>query len=173
MFRRVLGSRFAWLAIGLLGGILLSGLLPTTPIHAVATDRIDTFAIATGPVDAEFEAVYFLDFLTGDLRAMVLGKNAAVDGFTAFFNGNVLQDLGVDPTKNPRFLMVTGMANLRRGGAQLQPSSAVVYVAEVTTGNVAAYAIPWSPPLHAANRPIMQPLVRVAVSKFRAAATRE
>ncbi len=171
MFRRSLNNHFAWLAIGLIVGFVLSGLLPRTPIHAVATDRIDTFAIATGPVDSEFEAVYFLDFLTGDLRACVLGKNAGV--FTAYFNYNVLQDLGVDPTRNPRFLMVTGMAAIRRGAARMQPSVSVVYVAEVTTGNVAAYAIPWSPTMHAANQPIMAPLVPVAVTKFRPAAARE
>lgn len=171
MFRRSLSNRFAWLAVGLVVGFVLSGLLPRAPIHAVATDRIDTFAIATGPVDSEFEAVYFLDFLTGDLRATVLGKNAGA--FTAYFNYNVLQDLGVDPTKNPKFLMVTGMASLRRGGSRMQPSVSLVYVAEVTTGNVAAYAIPWSPTMHAANQPIMQPLVPVAVTKFRPAAGRE
>ncbi len=171
MFRHAVKNPFAWLAIGLIGGVVLSGLLPRAPIHAVATDRIDTFAIATGPVDSEFEAVYFLDFLTGDLRAVVLGKDAGA--FTAYFNYNVLQDLGVDPTKNPRFLMVTGMAALRRGGARMQPSISVVYVAEVTTGNVAAYAIPWSRSMHAANQPIMQPLVPVAVTRFRPAAARE
>ncbi|MDZ7619316.1 MAG: hypothetical protein U1E05_20140 [Patescibacteria group bacterium] len=171
MLRRVLDTRLLWLVVGLVGGFLLSGLLPYTPIRAVATDRIDTFAIATGPVDSEFEAVYFLDFLTGDLRAAVLGKNAGQ--FMAYFNYNVIQDLGVDPTKNPKFLMVTGMASLRRGAARLQPSLSVVYVAEVTTGNVAAYAIPWSPAVHNANRPIIEALVPVAVTKFRPAAARD
>ena len=171
MFRRSLDNRFAWLAVGLMIGFVLSGLLPRAPIHAVSTDRIDTFAIATGPVDSEFEAVYFLDFLTGDLRAAVLGKNAGA--FTAFFNYNVIQDLGVDPTKNPKFLMVTGMASLRRGGSRLQPSLSVVYVAEVTTGNVAAYVIPWSPAMHNANQPMVQPMVPVAVTRFRPAAARE
>ena len=171
MFRRAMKNRFAWMAIGLIGGVVLSGLLPRAPIHAVATDRIDTFAIATGPVDAEFEAVYFLDFLTGDLRATVLGKNTGA--FTAYYTYNVLQDLGVDPTKNPRFLMVTGMANLRRVPGQPPLSVSMVYVAEVTTGNVAAYAIPWSPAMHNTPQPIMDHLRRVAVTKFRPAAARE
>ena len=56
------------------GGLVLSGLWPQTPLHATATDRSDTFAIATGAVDDDTEAVYFLDFLTGDLRAVVLGR---------------------------------------------------------------------------------------------------
>ncbi len=171
MSRRVLNNRFAWLSAGLIGGFLLSGLLPRTPIHAVATDRIDTFAIATGPVDAEFEAVYFLDFLTGDLRAAVLGKNTGT--FIAFYNYNVLQDLGVDPTKNPRFLMVTGLANLRRTAGRQQMSMSMVYIAEVTTGNVAAYAIPWSSTMQNATQPVMQPMIPVAVTKFRPAIARD
>ena len=56
----------------------------------------------------ETEAVYFLDFLTGNLSAVVLGRQG--NGFTAFYQYNVLNDLGVDPARNPRFMMVTGMA---------------------------------------------------------------
>ena len=129
-----LGS--AWSA-----GLVLSGFWPHTPLHAVATDRVDTFAMATGPLDSEVEAVYFLDFLTGDLTAVVLGKQP--NSWTGFFQANVAADLGIDPQKNPKFLMVTGMANLRRGGGSpLQPSNAMCYVAEITSGKVAAYAVP-------------------------------
>jgi len=67
--------------------------------------------------------------------------------------------------------MVTGVADLRRGGGtRLQPSRAVVYVAEVTSGLVAAYAVPWSPGLHAAGQTLHQPLVLLAVTQFRATA---
>jgi hypothetical protein len=147
--------------------LILGGLWPHTPLHAVATDRLDTFAIATGPLDEDVEAVYFLDFLTGDLGALALGKQTGK--FTARFSYNVLKDLGVDPLKNPRFLMVTGVADLRRrGGPGLQPSRGVVYVAEVTTGRVAAYAVPWSPAMHAAGQTIMKPLLLLDVLQFRA-----
>ena len=100
--------------VGLALGLVLSGLWPHTPLHAVSTDRGETYAIATGPVDNEVEAVYFLDFLTGDLGALVLGRQPRT--WTGFFRTNVSTDLGVDPQKNPKFLMVTGMANLRRAG---------------------------------------------------------
>jgi len=172
MFHTLANGRLAYLAVGLGLGLLLTllavGVWPTRPIAAVATDRYETFAMATGPVDEEVEAVYFLDFLTGDLRAVVLGKQG--NRFTAFYTYNVLNDLGVDPSKNPRFMMVTGMANPRRGAARMQPSLAVVYVAEITTGQVAAYAIPWSKGDHAAGRIIgPAPLVPLAVTRFRAA----
>jgi hypothetical protein len=165
-------SRPTWLAvglgIGLVGGLICGGLWPDTPLHAVSTDRSETFAMATGPVDEDVEAVFFLDFLTGDLRAVVLGKQG--NGFTNFYHFNVLQTFGVDPSKNPRFMMVTGMANLRRGPVRVQPSMAVVYVAEITTGQVAAYAIPWSRSAHAAGGIVRQPLVPLAATRFRTVA---
>jgi len=141
--------------------------LPHTPLHAVATDKYDTFAVATGPVDESVEAIYFLDFLTGDLRAAVLGRRT---GFIAYYYYNVNTDLGVEPAKNPRYLMVTGQADLRRGGGMIQPSLSVVYVAEITNGTVAAYAIPWSPNILAQNQVVKQPLVRVGLTRFRMAA---
>jgi hypothetical protein len=135
----------------------------------VATDRDETFAMATGPVDEDVEAVYLLDFLTGELKAYVLGRQGR--GFTAFFSENVMDELGVDPSKNPRYLIVTGMVNLRRGGASNQPGLAVVYVAEVTTGRLAAYAVPWLRSAWAAGQVLPpRPMIPLAVTQFRPAA---
>jgi hypothetical protein len=156
------------MGMGLALGLILSGLWPHTPLHAVSTDRGETYAIATGPVDNEVEALYFLDFLTGDLGALVLGRQPRT--WTGFFRTNVSTDLAVDPQKNPKFLMVTGMGALRRGGgSRAQPSNAICYVAEVTSGKVAAYAIPWSPPMYAANQVQNGSLVLVAATPFRQA----
>jgi len=169
MFFAWKNSRAAWLGVGLAVGLVVAGLWPNTPLHAVSTDRSRTFAMATGPVDEEFEAVYFLDFLTGDLNAVVLGQQG--NAFTAFyFYKNVLTDLGVDPAKSPSFMMTTGMANLRGLVGAVRPSMSVVYVAEVTSGKVAAYAIPWSKNMHAAGR-LIGPvsLMPLAVTRFRAA----
>ncbi|MBL9125638.1 MAG: hypothetical protein JNG90_18510, partial [Planctomycetaceae bacterium] len=87
---------------------------------------------------------------------------------------NILQDLGVDPAKNPRFLMVTGVADLRRiGGSNVQPSASVVYVAELTTGRVAAYAVPWNPALHKQGAAFQAQLVPLDVTQFRTAVVRD
>lgn len=168
MYGWMTGNRLIWLALGLVGGIAAACLWPQTPLHAVATDRIETFAMATGPVDEEVEAVYFLDFLTGDLRAVVLGKQN--NKFQAFFAGNVMQPMGLEPAKKPKFLMVTGLADMRRGGTGLsvQPGRALVYVAEVTSGKVAAFAIPWSPSMRAPGQIITQKLVPIDMTRFRA-----
>ena len=169
MFQVFKCSRLVWLGLGLAGGLILCGIWPQAPLHAVATDRVDTFAIATGFVDDGVEAVYFLDFLTGDLNAVVLGRQGRM--FTARYGANVLAHLGVDASKNPKYMMVTGAADMRRGvgGTQLSPS--VVYVAEVTTGSVAAYAIPWTKAAFSTGRVMPpQPLVPLAATKFRNAA---
>jgi hypothetical protein len=162
-------TQYRWLvavAIGLVGALALSGLWPHAPLYALATDRTETYGMATGPVDVEVEAVYFLDFLTGDLKAIVLGQQPGT--WTGFFRANVAADLQIDPQKNPKFMMVTGMIALRRGGgSRLQPSNSVCYVAEITTGKVAAYAIAWSPSMYKANQPQSGELKCIAITRFR------
>ena len=129
--------------IGLVFGMLFAGCWPNVPLHAVATDRTEGFAIATGACDDSVEAIYFLDFLTGDLSAAVVSKQNG--HFNAFYTHNVISDLGINPAKPPRFLMTTGTADLRRSGGKITAlSRSLVYVAELQSGKVAAYAIPWS-----------------------------
>jgi hypothetical protein len=161
------------IVLGLAAGLMWAGLWPNTPLHATATDRVDTFAMATGDVDEGIEAVYFLDFLSGDLSAAVIGRGATATGYmlTGIHTRNVIQDMNLDANKNPRFLMVTGKADLNRGGrgGMVQASRAVVYVAEVTTGKVAAYAIPWNAAAHNQGRLIRTPLVPVIAFPIRGA----
>ncbi len=157
-----------WLAVGIgvLIGLALSGLWPHAPLYAVGTDRTDTYAIATGPLDTEVEAVYILDFLTGDLKAVVLGQQG--HNWSAYFHANVAQDMQIDPQKTPKFMMVTGVVALRRaGGSRLQPSNSTCYVAEATTGQIAAYVVPWSPSMYRANQPQSGDLKPVALTRFR------
>ena len=164
MPRKLLENRYYWLAAGLLLGLLLGGLWPQTPLHATATDRTDTFAIATGAVDEEVEAIYFLDYLTGDLRAAVLGRN---NKFQGAFQYNVLNDFKLPPDKTPKFMMITGISQTPRGGGAARMSHAVVYVAEITTGQCAVYGIPWLPSARAAGQPIKNNLVPLDMVRFR------
>src|SRR5271165_5670736 len=102
------------LGIGLVIGMLFAGGWPNVPLHAVATDRTEGFAIATGYCDESVEAVYFLDFVTGDLSAAVVSKQNG--HFNAYYTHNVIADLGIAPSRTPRFLLTTGMVDLRRTG---------------------------------------------------------
>ena len=164
MTKRIKFGKLGLVASGLLAGFAASLLVfqlfdngeptfnfPNFPIEASATDSNSTFAMATGQIDQDIEAVYFLDALTGDLNGVVLSQQSGK--FMVYYHRNILADLGVDPTKNPKFLMVTGAVNLRRGAGGSQPGPVVVYIAEITTGKVAAYAIPWSAGMKNLNRP--------------------
>ena len=169
MARAIFGSHVLWLLVGLALGLAGAGYWPSTPLHAVATDRFDTFAIATGPVDEKAEAVFFLDFLTGDLRAAVMNQYGK---FTAFYQYNIMADLGVEQGKNPRYLMVTGMNDIRRGAARMRPGRSIVYVAEINSGACAAYAIPWSPESWSTGQLIRANMIPLDATKFRTAAVR-
>jgi hypothetical protein len=170
MFFRFKGPRGpVWFAVGVAAGLVVACLWPSAPLHAVSTDRTDTFAIATGLCDENIEAIYFLDFLTGDVRAAALSKQTGK--FNAFFAHNVCGDFHVDPSKNPKFLMVTGVADLRRvGGARIAPSRSIIYIAEITTGQVAAYSIPWSTANWMANVAMKGGFVLLDMARFRTAA---
>lgn len=138
-------------------------------VQAVATHGEANFAIATGPADNAIEAFYFLDFLTGDLRAAVINRRNAT--FTSTFERNILQDFeGIG--NNPKFLMVTGNAELPRGrGPQLAAS--LVYVAEATSGRVCAYVLPFNSALNNAGEVQQAGIELVATGTFRTTAVRD
>ena len=100
------------LVLGLVIGLNLEGFWPSMPLHASATHGIEKFAIATGTVDSGVEALYFLDFLTGDMRAAVI--NPKTGKFNSFFTRNIAADFS-GAGRNSGYLMVTGAVNMPRG----------------------------------------------------------
>ena len=180
-----------WLALGAMAGLLATGLWPSAPLRAVATDRTENFAITTGIIDEGIEAVFVLDFLTGSLRGAVLSNQSR--GFQAVWEANVLADLTKSVTvlnvkikaennvrikkglparpevqvpQNPRFMLVTGLTDMRRGAARLRPSRSAIYVAEATTGMVLAYVAPWSPEQHSSDTPFVYQLLLWTAEQF-------
>jgi hypothetical protein len=134
--------------LGLVVGLNIKGLWPSVPLHATSTHGLDKFAIATGLVDNGVEALYFLDYLTGDMRAAVI--NPQTRRFNSFFTRNIAADFG-GAGRSTGYLMVTGYADMPRGGNNFQFAQSIVYVADVTTGSVAAYTIPWNSAMQAAG----------------------
>lgn len=130
------------LAIGVLIGVLAIGRQepPPLPVFATATHGQDNFAICTGQLEEGLDAIFFLDFLTGELRAAAL--NIRTHRFQAFYQRSIIQDLGTKDVKNPRYLMVSGIADLQRGAGNQRMSRAVVYVAELNSGICVAYGVP-------------------------------
>lgn len=164
----------ALMVLGIFVGVVVAfgwyGIGQRTPIQATATHGEANFAIATGFVDMEIEAFFFLDFLTGDLRAAVVSRRTGK--FVAFFESNILKDFESIP-KNPKFLMVTGMANIPRGQAAFQPGNSLIYIAEASSGFVNAYALPWNSSLNNKGEPQGGPFVLVASGSFRTAFVRD
>lgn len=121
-----------------------------TRVEASTAQGVDNFAVATGPVDNGIEAFYFLDFITGDLRAVAM--NSRRGKFGAFYRYNIANDFDLRNSKNPKYLMVTGMADIPRGKGSTQIASSVVYITEATTGQMSAYVMPWSSSMQAAGQ---------------------
>lgn len=145
-FLQKLCNHAAMMVLGLfLGAVVVAGwhgVGQGTQVQATATHGESNFAIATGFVDDFVEGLYFLDFLTGDLRAAVVSRRTGE--FVAFFERNIQQDFS-SGAKNPKYLMVTGVARLpTRGVGNNRVANSLIYVAEAASGEVAAYALPWN-----------------------------
>jgi hypothetical protein len=142
MFDANLRRRLWWMGGGLVLGLVFGGIWPDSPAHAVATSQIESFSACTAPLDSEVEGIFLLDYLTGDLRGAAL--NPQTRTFTVSYSTNVAQAFGVDATKQPRYLLVSGLASFRGATGNQRLGNSVLYVAEMTSGKVAAYGIPWS-----------------------------
>jgi hypothetical protein len=134
--------RWAWLGTGLVLGLAASALWPHAPAHASATDRQDNFAICTGFLDPEIEAVFVLDPLEGSITGMAISPATGV--FAASYRHDVRADLGVTNPAQAKFLMLTGVARFKRTAGAARPGESVLYIADVASGKLAAYAVPYS-----------------------------
>jgi len=174
-FMRNVGNQGALLVLGLLVGAALmaatSGLRQQgSQVQASATHGEDNFAIATGMIDDRLEAFYFLDFLTGDLRAAAVSRRTGE--FVAFFERNIQQDFG-GRSKNPKYLMVTGLADIPRGRANTQIGQSLIYITEATSGEVSAYALPWNSSLSAKGLQQRGGFIRLGGGSFRTTFVRD
>jgi len=164
----------ALLVLGVFFGALLTGgwfgVGQGSQVHATATHGESNFAIATGPARNDLEAFYFLDFLTGDLRAAVV--NTRNGKFTSLFEHNINADFE-SLSKNPKFLMVTGLAQLPRGRGNVQFGASLIYIAEATSGEVHSYALPFNTSLNAKGEYQRGSLVHVAGGSFRTTFVRD
>jgi hypothetical protein len=141
----------------------------TVPLHALGSDTGTSMSLATGPIDGNMEGVFFLDFVTGDLRCMVLYPRKP-DMVGGVFQTNVIKDLGIEGGKKPAYLMVTGAADFVGKGVSAKPGGSVVYVLDQNTGAFAGYGLTWDATSATALRPQAGALVRLVVGNARAKA---
>ncbi|MFM8172229.1 MAG: hypothetical protein ACKN81_01675 [Pirellulaceae bacterium] len=146
---------------------LSQGSLPIPPeafLHAAASHGTTTMAIATGSISEEAEGVFFLDYLSGDLQCWVY--NPRTGGFGGKFATNVLA--AMPSSKNPEYLMVTGMAVPRQITGNARPANCIVYVMNVQEGMFAAYGVPWNRTMENAGQPQAGALIPIAGGQIRA-----
>lgn len=156
---------------GVLLGVVLGRAFVPSRVQAITSLADDSFAVCTVPLGGLVEALFMLDFETGELSGGVLSP--ATGKFAGAYKHNVLQDLGFkagQAIKNPRFLLVSGVAELQTGGpAQFAP--AVLYVTDSATGNTVAYGIPFNPQ-QAAAAPFIEKLQPLDIARPRGAGTK-
>lgn len=168
MSSRIGDSRGVWLVCGILIGLGVSYFWPNEPLRADQADRNDKFGMltctATLPVAGlpASEAVFILDFLTGRLQGFYL--NPQVGAFSQMFFRDVASDLQLDPktTAQQMYAFVGGQGQLVGHGGTW--GSSLVYVAELTTGSLVAYAFPFAGQANAAGA---MPMLPVARAQFR------
>jgi len=121
------------------GGMCAATLSPPTRVAAVTALAQESFAVCTAPVDSGIEAIFVLDFETGDLTGGVINPNTS--RFGVGYRHNVLKDLEFKKVTEPKFLLVPGQANFAgQVSGRLAPT--VLYVTDAATGVTVAYGIP-------------------------------
>jgi len=140
-------NRVAWLAGGVALGLAIAWFLPHEPAYAMTGDRDTQFSMVTIPVGASalgvndpMEAVFILDFLTGQLRGAAL--NRQVGRFASFYFRDLSKDFDVDGDSDPHYCMVSGYAQMPNQ-AGIPMASGMLYVGELSSGKVIGYSFPW------------------------------
>jgi hypothetical protein len=157
--RHFLAKRVGWLVAGLFCGLCISYFWPHEPSWADATDRNEKFALTTVRMDGDTEAVFVLDFLTGRLQGTVFSTQGNM--FVASYFRNLAEDFKVNPDVPAQYAIVSGLGSVQSRG-QNQYAAAAIYVAELSSGMVAMYSLPYQQ----WNRPVPQPIPLVPVAQF-------
>ena len=167
MHTRISDSRGVWLVAGLILGLGVTWFWPHEPLRADQSDRADKFGICSVPCTLAIaglpstEAVFILDFVTGRLQGFYL--NPQQGGFTQMFYRDVADDLRLNEkgAAQPVYAFVGGQGQFSGQGTSWGGS--LIYVAEMPTGTLVAYAYPFSQ--NNAGQP--QQMVPVGKAQFR------
>jgi len=128
--------------VGLVAGFVGSSLRHPVPLYAMTAHGSERKTLVTVPLDAGMEAVVALDHVTADLTGYVLDRFTGK--FFIQYRYNVANDFPLRQGKQPRFLMVSGLADFRQFTSNERFADGVIYVSEENSGQVVAYGIPWN-----------------------------
>jgi hypothetical protein len=111
---------------------------------ATGTDKSENLIIATGILD---------------------GGNTNTRKFFAQYTApSVATDLNVPKGRNPKYTLVTGLAAFKAGGG-VKLGQCVIYVAEESSGNMVAYAVPWDAGAMSRTANVNAAFVKIGVVK--------
>jgi len=147
MQRVLTGNRVAWLAGGLALGLAVSYFVPHEPAYANTVDRDTQFAMITIPIGVSaagindpMDAVFILDFLTGQLKGAAL--NRQIGKFRSFYFRDLSKDFEVDGDTDPHYCLSSGYAQVPNQ-AGVAMASGMLYIGELSSGMVIGYSFPW------------------------------
>ncbi len=134
--------KLVWLTLGFAVGIVMSSIWPHEPLHAASSDRNEKFALISAPVAPGSDAVFVVDFLTGRLTGASMSRTRSGTAYTNHYYRNLAEDFKVTAGGEPHYAITAGAAEIpSRGGAQWGISA--LHVAELNSGKVASYGIPY------------------------------
>lgn len=132
---------------------------------ATGTDKSENLILATGLLDGQNEIVVCLDVVSGTLKGFVINTNTR-QFFATYTAPSVAGDLNVAKGRDPKYSLVTGMAGFKPGPGGAKLGTCVIYVAEESSGNMVAYAVPWdSGAMSRAGAKINAAFVKIGVVK--------
>lgn len=151
---------------GVLAAVLAAAatLVGATSASATGTDKTENLILATGLLDGQNEIVVCLDIVSGTLKGFVINTNTR-QFFAQYTAPSVATDLNVPKGRNPKYSLVTGLSSFKPTGGGGRLGQCVIYVAEETSGNMVAYAVPWDPSAMSRNQKINMAFFKIGVVK--------
>jgi hypothetical protein len=134
--------KWLWLTTGLVAGISIASIWPHEPLAAATSDRNEKFGLITCPVTVGADAVFVVDYLTGRLTGALMSRTRNGAAFVNFYYRNLAEDFKVGASGEPYYAVASGRAEIPNRGSSQWGNSAL-YVAELTSGKVAGYAVPY------------------------------
>jgi hypothetical protein len=131
-------------AVAIVLAVAAVGTATASPVLATGTDKTENLILATGLLDGQNEIVVCLDIVSGTLKGFVINTNTR-QFFAQYTAPSVATDLNVAKGRNPKYSLVTGVSGFKPGPGGARLGQCVVYIAEESSGNMVAYAVPWDP----------------------------
>ncbi len=128
-------GRFAWLAVGVLLGVIATKSYYSAPPAQAGDSRHEEFIMCTGDVTVPggrgpTEGLWILDYRSGKLLGTVIDRlTGKIRGWAEV---DLVQEFKVEPRQHVHFMMTTG--SLAKGQSAL-------YLSETTTGKLGIYTL--------------------------------